>query len=91
MTTTKLSDLAAKYVRQIASVGDLRRAADLANTNAEHEQRALDSTATELKELVGNARSHVLIPLGYGQHVLVHVAGGSFGRYTAIDIVEESK
>jgi hypothetical protein len=88
---TEISDLAANYARQLANVDDLRRTVELAKVNFLREDAALEDLAGELKVLVGANRPRLLVPIGFGRHVLVHSTNGSYGRYASIDIIEETK
>jgi len=88
---TELSDLAVKYFRQLDSVNDLRRTAEIATVNMERNQRELDVTTKQLKDILSRTRPSVLIPIGFNRYVLVHTTNGSFGVYSSIDIIEESK
>lgn len=91
MAELVLSDLAAKYARQVAIVEDLWRTAELAKANMAREQQALDETAKSLKTRINRERPQLLIPIGFGRYVLVHSTNGSFGLYASIDIIEEAK
>lgn len=91
MTELVLSDLAAKYARQVDIVEDLRRTMELAKANMERENQALYETEKELKTRINRERPQLLIPIGFGRYVLVHSTNGSFGFYASIDIIEEAK
>jgi hypothetical protein len=84
--TTKISDLAANYARQLANVDDLRRTVELAKVNFLREDAALEDLAAKLKVLVGAHCPRLLVSIGFGRHVLVQ-----YGSYASIDIIEETK
>lgn len=85
----RLSDLAAKYARQLANVDDLRRTVELADRNFQRENRELNETSDTLKAMIGASTPLVLVPIGNRRHLLVHTVNGSFGTYASIDIVTE--
>jgi prefoldin subunit 5 len=87
----QLSDLAAKYVQQLAVVEDLRRTAKLAEGDMLREQVHLRRTEQTLKALINLKQPKLLTPIGAGTYVLIHNANGGFGIYASIDIIEEYK
>lgn len=87
-----LSELAEKYARQLANVGDLQRTLELAEANKRREERELDVTAEKLRNAITPQKRELLIPIGHRRHVYVHTAHGVFsGQYVDIDIIEEER
>jgi hypothetical protein len=86
---TELSDLAAKCARQRDEVQVLRRTVKLAEDALRAEEGALNGTEERLRALIGPGRPRVLIPLGHGRFMLVHVVAGLCGSYSSIEIIEE--
>jgi hypothetical protein len=88
---SEITELAAKYARQVANTEDLQRTVRIAVDNLKREQQELDATAQKLKDMIGRNKPSLLIPIGFNRHVLVYSTNGSFGVYASIDIIEESK
>lgn len=86
---SEISELAAKYARQLAGVEDLYHTSKLAQDNAAREQYELNITAQKLKDILTKECPRLLIPIGHRRHVLVHGTSSGFGVYASIEIITE--
>jgi hypothetical protein len=85
------SNLAAKYARQLDHVEDMRRTVQMAQDNLRREAQDLDAIGQQLKSCISRENPKLLVQIGGGRYVLVHCNNGSFGVYSTIEIIEETK